>query len=262
MKTLILSLFFISLSCVKGNDTLLNNRERINAFGLKLNFLLTKHSADFSQLSESPGCCPKYTDANGSGFEFSLLYQEYLSKSISFSPSFGILSTDALFLSNEEKKIIIDNNSETAVIEHHLMTNLYFLFIETNLIFNLISNLNFLTALSLDYLIDGNFEQKELLIKPENRGTFENGKRTRNENNGRINNINKFNFFLKAGICYEFPLNRLKSITALPEVSISIGLNNLLPENKWKFINFSIGLKVLFNNYLDYSTPIEPKHRN
>ncbi|MCX7737345.1 MAG: hypothetical protein N2319_11620 [Candidatus Kapabacteria bacterium] len=262
MKLVVWILLFLIVPALEANDSLRTERERINSFGFKLNYISTKHFADFSQLPDAPSCCPKYTNANGNGFEFGIIYQEFLTKTISIAPSVGFIKTDGLFKSIEEKKIIINNSEETAEIEHNLLTNLYFLYLETGIIYNLFKSLNFMTAISLDYLAEANFEQKELLIKPENRGTFENGRRTRNEISGKISGANKFNFFLKAGINYELPLNKTKSITLLPSATISAGLNNLLPENKWGIIHLSIGFTILFNNYLDYSTPIEPKHRN
>lgn len=262
MKLVVCILLFLLVPALEANDTLRTERERINSFGFKLNYIATKHFSDFSQLPDLPSCCPKYTNANGSGFEFGLIYQEFLTKNISIAPSFGFIKTDGLFKSIEEKNIILENKPEIAEIEHSLLINLYFIYLETSIIYKLFENLNFMTAISLDYVAEANFEQKELLIKPENRGTFENGQRTRNEISGKISGVNKFNFFLKAGIHYELPLNKTKSITLLPGATISAGLNNLFPENKWGIIHLSIGFTILFNNYLDYSTPIEPKHRN
>lgn len=259
IKVLFFILFIISIA--RSNDSLRTEKLRLNSFGLSLNYLSTKHFSDFSQLNEAPSCCPKYTNANGSGFRLAMIYHDYLTKSIAFAPSIGLIITDGLFKSNEDKDIIIDNKPEKAEIEHSLETGLFFIYLETGIIYKLFNNFKFSTSISVDYLAYADFEQKETLIRPENRGTFENGKRIRNESSGKINELNKFNFFISAGISYELPLNKIRSITLLPGAKISAGLNNLLPGYKWGLINISIGLDLLFHNYEEYSTPIEPRYK-
>lgn len=261
MKIFYFILFLITTFSAIAEDSNFSNKLKTDAFGLSLNYLYTKHLADFRQLPDAPNCCPQFSNANGSGFEISLLYHYALSKSIAFSPIIGFIMTDGRFKSSENKIIIIDSQPYNAEIEHSLSTELSFLFIEQRFIYNLAENFNFFTSISLDYLFEATFEQKETLIKPENRGTFENGKRTRNQISGNISNISKFNFFLKAGLNYELPLNSSKSLSLVSNATISAGLNNLLKESKWSLVHISLGFSLLYNFYQDYATPIDPKHR-
>ena len=239
-----------------------DDRYRLNSFGVTINYLTTKHFTDFSQLPGVPSCCPKYVNGDGNGWELGLLYKEYLSNSVSLSPSFSLIFGNGMFKSDEEKTIIIGNSPENALIEHSLFTDFISLFFDLSFNYNLFHNLELFTSASLIYITDAKFEQKETLIKPENRGTFENGKRTRNEISGKITDINKFNYFLRVGINYELPLNKTKSITILPGGAISASLRNLLKDESWTIIHISLGFTILFNNYTEYSTPIDPKHRN
>jgi len=262
LKLSLLTLFFLLVSFSYGKDSLRDERHRIYSFGATINYIAVKHFTDFSQLPGIPSCCPKYSSGNGNGWELGILYKEYLSRNISVSPSIGMIFGNGLLKSNEEKTIIIGNSPEQALIEHSLLTEYTILFIDVNFNYNLFYDLNFFTAISFDYFAETKFEQKETLLKPENRGTFENGKRIRNDISGNITDINKFNFFLKIGINYELSLNKTKSITLLPGAGISTNLRNLLKDESWGLVNFSFGFTILFNNYIDYSTPIEPKHRN
>lgn len=255
-------MFFLLVSISYGKDSLRDDRYRLNSIGATVNYLATKHFADFSQLPGVPSCCPKYYEASGNGLEFGLLYREYLSKTISFSPSVGMVFSNGLFKANEEKSIIIGNTPEKAIIEHSLLTEFMILYVEVNFNYNLFNDFEFFTSVSLDYITEAKFKQKETLIKPENIGSFENGKRTRNEISGKINDINKLNYFLRVGINYELPLNKRKSISILPGAAISAGLRNLLNDERWTLIHFTFGITILFNNYIDYSSPIDPKHRN
>jgi hypothetical protein len=216
------------------------------------------HRAEFRQLPDVQNCCPNFSEAYGNSFKFSLEYYNEVFKRVYFIPSIGFFRIPGKFYSTENKSIIINGNPEIAEIGHERLTDLLLVDFEPQVQVSIFENFHIVTSLSVSYIINTHFDQKEMLIKPESKGTFENGRRTRNEQSGEISGTNHFMFFLKGGFGYELPLSYNGILSIIPQVSYSLSMNSVLKGIDWYVSNLSLGISLYYNRYGDLSTPIEP----
>ena len=114
----------------------------------------------------------------------------------------------------------------------------------------------------IGYLFHTSFDQAEYMIKPENIGTFENGKRVRNQQSGSIPDTKTFLYFITVGVDYEFVLDEFSVNSLAPFVNISYGLNSLFADRKWIINSISCGINYRFNQFIEISTPLKPEEDN
>ncbi|MCX7735791.1 MAG: hypothetical protein N2319_03665 [Candidatus Kapabacteria bacterium] len=98
------------------------------------------------------------------------------------------------------------------------------------------------------YLIQKDYEQKETIIEPMDRGVFvDTDRRTRNESSGEIKQTNSVNAGINFGANLNLPLNKQKSLIISPEIFYYMGLSELVKDRIWKINNLSFGLALKYS---------------
>ncbi len=246
------------------NISAIYSQDRINvphSYGISSNYEIISFSSDFDSIPGFANCCPEYKSGNGFGFNAGLYYSFRLFKlfRIGSNLKLGVFSGE--YNVPDTNSIIIDNSMATAEIEHKLNANFLRLSFEPFMELMITRRLSITGGIGINYLLSKKFEQSEILVKPENRGTFENGRRIRNERNGTINESNNILYSFFTGLSYEFPVNKSGTLFLVPGIYYSSQLNSILKYNDWMVSSLSFGLSLRYSSRADYSSPLIPAGR-
>lgn len=241
-------LHFFSYPVLAGQDDTL--RPRYGAF-LGVNYNL--HSADFRNLPGIPNCCPKFTSGSGFGFSADVLYGIPLSGSLFLEPRLGFYSINATLIEKEAEIVNLNNTAVEGEFEHKLETGVSMIGLEPALSYYPIKNLSLNFGVSFAYIIGNSYDQVETITKPGGAVTFldesgnDSGKRTRNESNGDIPEINSIQYGIIAGISYDLPLNKENTLTLSPEIIYSYGLSSIAKDLDWQASSIRLGVAIRYS---------------
>ena len=233
------------------------NLSRIGIIG---NSTFNLHTSSFKELDPNKftNCCTEFTSGNGLGINLGIFYSHQVTKIISFEYSLGLNYFDATLKETENKVIEIDNVLQNAEILHQLETSLRYVQFDYKVKLDIVNNTRFVGGLLAAMPIITEMNHFEQLIIPENRGSFENGRRIRNEYKGDIPNTNKILFGITAGLEYDFYLNKKKTYAMTPQFIIGQTFNSIINTNPWNVTFFRFGFAFSHNSYNDFDSPLAP----
>lgn len=223
------------------------NSKIIGELGAYGDMGLNSYTSEFKYLPQYPSCCPNYKTGQGFGLNFGLIGNYILLDNLSIGARIGYSDLSGLISQDENK--IIDNNLGTksnGIIRHDLDVSLPSISFEPTVTFGLIENLKGFLAVGVNYILSGNITQKETLIEPTN-VTFENGKATRNEVAGSLDNLANFLPFLSVGAFYDLPLNNDKDMFLSPTISYTKRFGNVVDGVKWTISSLNLGVQVRYS---------------
>jgi outer membrane protein OmpA-like peptidoglycan-associated protein len=105
------------------------------------------------------------------------------------------------------------------------------------------------------YLLTKEYAQKEQLVKPDNSGTFENGKRTRNEFTGEIPEASSVLILGVGGLSYEIPLNANRTVNLCPEVMYEYAFTPVVKGLTWNSHQLRFGASLTFSSFPSKEPP-------
>ena len=114
-----------------------------------------------------------------------------------------------------------------------------------------LSGFAFLLGLNVGVPLRYDYEQKEQIVDPADKGYFLDTKtRIRNHTKGNIDNINPISISILSGARLYLPMNASGSLYFCPEVFYSIGLNDVVSGISWRVnsLRFGLGLAYRFSN--------------
>lgn len=171
---------------------------------------------------------------------------------VSYSSIGGKLS------SIENTLIRVDTTIIQGIFEHTIDTKINILNFNPYLIFKPFDFLNLTFGGYAGFIIQKDYEQRETIIEPKDRGVFvDTEKRTRNESSGEIKQTNSVNAGLSIGANMNFPLNKQKSLIISPEIFYFKGLSELVKDRLWKINNLSFGLALKYSPLPEKPKPPE-----
>ena len=229
------------------------------SFGVNSSINLINENIYFSQLPNVPNCCQEFTSGSGMGYNFGLYFQKkimsqnYMNLKIGYSAIYSHLTSD------QTEFIEFNNQLYSALIEHKVNTIFKLFYIEPTYKFVPVDNFGLILGANAGYLTSTTFDQAEYLIKPENTGTFSNGRRVRNERSGTIPEIKSLLIFLTVGLEYDFVLDEFSVYHIAPFINLNYGLNSLFSDREWKTNSISIGFNFFYNPFIEISTPLKPE---
>ena len=229
------------------------------SFGLHASWLIPQYQLDFNQLPGVPNCCPNFDHGEGVGINADLFleYRLFAYNQIRFKAGLTLLSA---FISKIEPEwVIVNEKLYPASISHEIISAFPMITSELVYKYGTPVGLYFFAGFSIGYIMNSNFEQKEILVKPENEGTFENGLRTRNYAKGEIEDASSFLFSPLVGAEFDLPLDEFSTYVLTPSFAFYLGLNSILKSEEWNVMYFSIGLSFRYNPFIELSSPLEPK---
>ncbi len=227
------------------------------SWGIRTGYFILSQNAEFKELPGVPNCCPEFKEGDGFGIPVELFFDYDLTENIGFGLSFGYNYFSGILDELEIDSINLDEMFFPATVRHNIETTFH------NAQFGLyiflaLKPLRVKTGLNYTYLVATNYNQWEELVTPANRGTFENGRRIRNESEGEIPGTNPGFLSFMAGVTYSFPINELESRFLEPEISYRQGFTSILTGSDWLFseIRFTIGLRI--GKKTTRQTPLTP----
>ncbi len=221
-------------------------------FGAYTNLQFNFHSADFSDLPGVPNCCPHFSSGYGTGFSIGGLFDYPLTKEYILHFRLGYSSLSGLISATEPTTIILNKKLREGEFEHRIDATLGDFGLEAMFGWRFYDDFTLLGGFRFSFLTTAKYSQVEEITEPDGRGTFldslgnDSGKRTRGESNGDIPSSAAVQLFLKAGISYELPLNKLRTITASPELFFSLGMLPVVSGRSWNIHGINLGVSVRY----------------
>lgn len=216
------------------------------------------HLTNFNQLPEVPCCSPKYKFGSSLGWELGILADYYFFENFFFSARLSLLQTNSFFSQQEPTTVIIDGLAKEGIFEHRLDTWLKNFNIEFKVNYSNDYFLWYSAGLGFDLPFEFTFHQKEVIVKPEDRGTFNNGLRVRNEYSGNIKNVRFLVPFLSLGILAELPAHRRGLYFIYPEFNFKYLFISPIRGIAWNSLIFRLGVAVKFREPLPPPPPPPP----
>ena len=142
--------------------------------------------------------------------------------------------------------MIIGGEAVEGTFEHRLDATLTAILLEPSLGYHLTPKFGLRLGVGLGYLLSGSYDQREVLVKPEEVGVFENSRRTRNEFTGDIPDLNRLLVSAHIGLGYDLPLNSHGTLLATPELQYSRGFSPILKDSSWSVDQLRVGVAITF----------------
>ena len=98
----------------------------------------------------------------------------------------------------------------------------------------------------IGYRLDASYSQKEQLADNIRQGTFENGRRVRNESSGLLPDVSRLDVAIEAGASYEIPLNGSRTMLAAPELMLSYGVTPVVSSLSWSAHALRAGIALKY----------------
>ncbi|OGU15773.1 MAG: hypothetical protein A2X61_02480 [Ignavibacteria bacterium GWB2_35_12] len=232
----------IVLSAQETKDSSEFLRHRFGLFG---NYNYYLHSADFHQLPDVVNCCPTFTEGEGNGFSFGMLYEYIYSNSISAIGRLKYSNISGILTDNETKSALVNNTPTNAQVEHYLSTKISIIGIESLVKIKLIDELSFLGGFDFNIIVNSDYIQYEKLLQPAT-GNFDNNKRIRFETSGKIKDISILNSSFIGGLCYDISFDEKNTFIISPEISLAYNFTPTIPNLIWNIHSAKVGLSIKY----------------
>lgn len=229
------------------------------SYGGYFSYSIPKYNLNFNQLPGIPNCCPNFTNGEGSGINAGAVIEFRQLAYNHFRLKAGISLLSAYISQIEPEWIILNEKLSPASFSHEIYASFFLISFEPVYKYSTPIGLSFIAGLNASFILSGNFEQKEILIKPDNQGTFNNGSRIRNEVSGKLNGTNSFLFSPLLGAEFDIKLDRFGSYILTPSFNFYYGLNSIIESEQWNYVLFNMGLALRMNPFKELSSPLEPK---
>lgn len=256
----------LALTCISGGTASAQwwkvvTPEDVSLFqlGMSLNGALVMHSGDIL-LPQAPTCCGGYSSAQGIGPALSLFLRQELGKSLRVTLRGTYASYDATF--SVDQAIFVTNATE-GVTRHTLDTRLGWVGGELLFDWRIASPFRLMLGGSAGFMSPATFSQKETMITP-GVGTFENGRRTRNERtNETLDGVRSPLLGAVVGFGMDIPMTDNHSVVLTPEVLYTVGLNDIHTDLAWKANMLRVGASLAFSfNAPEPPMPVERKRES
>lgn len=206
------------------------------------------HKVDFLQLAGIANCCTNFTKGVGeAGGAFGVLVEYPLFGKLWASLRGSYVVSRSTLTGEERTRVgFRDGTSKPGVFERTLNTSIVTAGVEPMIGFSPVSGLTLYAGARAGFALRSKFDQIETLVSPVE-GTFENGQRTRNPQNGSaIPDVQKLAWSLLAGVSYELPLNVSGSLSLAPEAFFMYGLGSPVQNLTWKTVSLRAGASIRY----------------
>lgn len=184
---------------------------------------------------------------SGIGFSIGLMNELGLNQNIRLMTSldYSIHSNNLNSLENE--LINLDGEAVPGTIDHVLNTDFTSFSFSVGFDYEILNSFSVFLGSKVGLINSATFDSRETLVHPEDRGTFQNGRRIRNENSGNINDYNQLYGGITGGLRYFLPLSNDGKFLISPNISFDYGLSSFIPNNSWTSNNISIGVSIHYS---------------
>lgn len=219
-------------------------------FGGYLHYLMNKHTAEFSTLSDCASCNPGFTGGFGNGFAVGGLIEFPLTENIlSLGVRAGYSMRNSDFFQNEVignalSKGIVAPNVTDVTVEYSLFAKLSTVDLEPYINYNFWNNFRLSLGLKGALFLSKTFSQKEKIISPS--GIVFNDTKTIERNvyeDKGITKAKKILTYVTPALSYDFRLS--SGLAIAPEVKLELPLYSIT-STAWMpmAINFGVSVRM------------------
>jgi outer membrane protein OmpA-like peptidoglycan-associated protein len=226
--------------------------------GIFAGYGLNLHFTDFNKLPNIPCCSPEFNFGYGFGWEFGAVGDYFVFDNLFLSGKISTLQNNGSFSKQEPVTVIVDGKSQEGVFEHQLKTWFHFLDLQISANYSLNNFLWSKGGIGFLFPIMNKFHQKEVIVKPEDRGTFNNGLRVRNEYSGDIQDVRGLIPYITLGISAELRAHKGDLYFLYPEVSVRYMFISPIRGLSWNSLNFRAGIALKFHQPIPPPPPPPP----
>jgi outer membrane protein OmpA-like peptidoglycan-associated protein len=237
-------LFAISLIVVGEVAVLAQMDSIVGRFGGFLIGGLNIHRANFKSLPGIPSCCPRFETGDGFGFSLGGYYDYLIDNTFALETQVAYQQLGATLSRLENTTVIVDDIHVAGEFEHSVESNISMIALAPFARYSATSKVSFLIGPEAGLIINNTYSQQEIINKPADRGTFENGRRIRNTNSGQTPGGSKFYAGLSAGIKYRLPLNVAGDLHIVPQLQFTVGLTPLAAGMEWRRHSIMVGASI------------------
>src|SRR5690606_14208548 len=97
------------------------------------------------------------------------------------------------------------------------------------------------------YVLTKTFSQKETMIEPEDVGTFENGRRIRNDTSATIPNAASIEWSIVGSVRLTNPINGRMTLLCEPKFLFAVGVTNIATDVSWKGNASRMGVGIKYS---------------
>ena len=235
---------FISIDTI-AQEVILNPgnwKPSPHRFGLFTGGGMNFHHPEFPDLPGVPNCCPQFDEGFGLGLNLGLLYEYKFESDLLLLIKAGYYDDSGLLTKEEAEVLSVDFEPYDGKFEHSIDAALRSIAIKPMIGYCFFDEpfspskitLSAYGGFRIGYLITKEYEQKEEIIDPPDRGKFtDSDSRIRNESSGEIPNANDLNFSLSALLRLEVPLDIRKSLSLFAEAGYDHQLTDFVDERDW-----------------------------
>lgn len=218
---------------------------------------LNSFNSNFTQLPNVGNCCPKFLDGTGGGLNINLGYEIPIFKGaidgLALGFNMAMINRSGGFEISETTQITDGVDLITGEFKHSLDLSLTYLDLMPYLSYQITNSLSFSAGVGIATNISNDYQQKEQLSQPSNKGYFidsVNGtkSRVRNEKSGKIENLNSL-IFANIGLGYELPLNSTNTLRLKPSVNYNIGFNDAVKDLDFKINTIQFALNAVYTPF-------------
>lgn len=266
---LIISLFLVGLNSLfsqeyfeemSPEDSLefLKKYEMLPRYGAFYHHGFNLHTTSFSGLPNVPSCCPDFTFGSSFGFTFGALYDYPLKEDLHLNFRLAYQNYNADFEETESTNVIVDGFSTLGQFTHRLDADFSSIGIEANASYNAWRDLWVNGGFRAGLNVHSQYSQFERISQPANRGTFQDGRTTRNVNSGDIESVSSLQLGILIGASYKFPLNERNSLFAYPEIFYQFDPISPVQDVSWMVHTVRAGVAVKYKKPLPPPPPPAP----
>ncbi len=211
--------------------------------GFSAGYAVNIHSASFSSLAGSTGCCPRYESGDGGGIALGGFLRLPLTDGVHLNLALTYASLDGV-LTVQEQTLILDSASvpQTATIEHRFDAAVSSLGLEPSVGMRLFSGLTLDLGMRLDLLL----QHHAIETETTDQGVFlSTGTREQTVFDGDIPNTSTLNAALLGSLSWSLPLDARSATLLEPSVTVTQQFTDLLKDLRWKVLSVCVGVRVV-----------------
>jgi len=229
-----------------------------NTYGIYGNSMFNRYVTDMNSMPGTQICCEQINQGGGIDIALGFTYSHYFANNLILEARAGYMGLSGGFSELRDYDIQVSNRLEKGQVNHIIDVTLGG--VNLDLMIGYEFYRNFSTFFSFGYItwLNNSFAQSERIVKPDDRGTFENNRRVRNEDSGKILNLYNGNFTTSFGIRYQTSVNKEKTLVLIPELYLSTILGSVLSSDNWNIYSLRLGFSFVYRPAGDLSTPIMP----
>lgn len=202
-----------------------------------------QHTADFRAFPGTPSCCPAYESGWGNDLAVGALAQMPLGSGLRAGLRLGYTGMHGTLVRTEQLMVA---GGVQGTFEHRVDAALRAVTAEPTIAVRVVGDAYAYVGARLGLMFRQTFSQKETIVAPLF-GTFPNGKRSQNEvTDAPIPNAASLHAALTAGLQWELPLTRSRSMLLVPEVSYAYAPTSMADGVSWNVHQVRLGASLVF----------------